>query len=755
MNELDQTKKILDVSEIDFKEILQHLRAGKKIIFITMGLGLLLSCFFVIFKAPIYQPTVLLQANNQNNSATSGLFANGLGNTAANMGIANITSEASTAQIQMTLMQTSYILQPVINSLALNIKVQPKYLPWIGHYIARQYQGDTPAPAKFWLSSFAWGGEALDVATFNVPPDNFKEKFTLRILDAEHYALYHGWSLVLKGSVNQIATSNNGKISLLVNLMRARPGTEFYLYRYSNVDTLANLQHNLQIDELSPKATTNPGNQDTGLIQLSLKSVSPMVAVNVLNTVANLATQANSKQKNRQNVQLLNFIKQEIPVAQQNLIAAEERLNRYQSANGLIDLNNQSKMLLQDFSFVDSQIIGAELNKAQLLQIYTPANPMILNAQSGIDALNQQKAKLNTLLANLPVKYQTVIDLMRDVKVYNMLYTQLLMKAQQMQITNAGLGSDLTILDLATPPDQALPSYAFLTIFVGTLLGAFIGGLIILIRHALTGGINDPYFVERELGIRTIAIVPYSPIQAKNKKLFDQGKIKSLPILTKIDNQDPAIESLRSLRTALSLMLAKKTGKCVTISGIIPQIGKSFVSVNLAAVLAESGKKVLLVDGDIRKGYLHQYFKKPIAPGLSELLSGITTLDKVIHKTEFTNLEFISCGLHAQNPGDLLLREEVPQLLGELEKYYDLIIIDTPPMLAVSDASLIAKYCAFNFIVIAAGKLQKHEVETAVKQFYAHSVQLDGNIFNFTNKNIQAASKFSYQHYYTRYYRKT
>lgn len=749
----NQTKKILDVVEIDFKEILQYLRAGRKTILIAMAVGLFVSSTLAVLRLPVYQPSALLQVSNQN-SAASGLFSGG--DAASALGLSGISSQASIAQVQMTLMQSSYILQPVINSLALNVKVKPKYFPLIGHYLARKYQGDTPAPAKLGLSSYAWGGESINVATFNVPPDNFKDEFILRVKDNKHYSLYYKGDLVLQGVINQVAVSHDGKISLLVNQIQARPDTEFYLYRYSNVDTLQALQQNLQIDELTPKASGSTFTaQETGLIQLSLKSNSPLNAVNILNAIANLSSADSSEQKARQSVQFLNFIKQEIPVAQRNLIDAQAQLNQYQAQNGLIDLNNQTKSLLQDMTFVDGQLISAELNKAQLLQIYTPQNPMVQNTESSIAALNQQKLKLNNILANLPVKYQTVIDLMRNIRVYNMLYTQLLMKAQQMQITNAGIGSDLTILELATVPDQAQPSHKMLLLFAGVFAGFIIGCFIVLLRQVIFSGITDPYWIERELGIRTIAIVPYSTIQAKNKKLFDQDKIKSLPVLAKIDNHDPAIESLRSLRTSLFLMLAQKSGKCITISGIIPQIGKSFVSVNLAAILAESGKKVLIIDGDIRKGYLHQYFKKPITPGLSELLSGgVDSLEKVIHKTEFANLDFIACGLHSQNPGDLLLRNELPQLLRELEKFYDLIIIDTPPMLAVSDASLIAKYCALNFIVVAAGKLQKHEIETAVKQFYGHGVQLDGNIFNFTNKNTQASSKFSYQHYYTRYYRK-
>ncbi len=749
-------KNAIDIAEIDIKELAQTLMVHRTLLAACLLVGFILSLMLAILKLPVYEPSALLQVSTQNNS-TSSLFSGMAGSAASAMGMGSLNASASVSQVQMALMQSSYILQPVINSLALNISVTPKYFPMIGHHIALQYEGDGVAPARFGLTSYAWGGESLVVAAFNVPPDNFKEKFTVKVIDTSHYALYEGSHLVLTGAVHKPAVSDNGKISMVITHISARPGTEFYVRRYSNVDTLQSLQNMLEIDQLTAKSSAGAasgGATDTGLIQLSLKSASPMNAVAILNAVADLSTNDSAIAKSRQSAQLLNFVKQEIPISQKNLSDAQARLNQYQADHGLIDLNSQSKSLLQSMTLIDSQIIAGQLNKAQLLQVYTPENPMVQSAEIGIDALNQQKTKLNTQLSQLPAKYQTAIDLMRNVKTYSMLYTQLLMKEQQMEITNAGMGSDLVVLESATPPDQALPTHTSLIAFAGAFAGFIIGALFILVRHALNSGISDPYLVEREFGLRTIGIVPYSDTQAKNKKLFDQKKIKSIPILAKIDNHDPAIESLRSLRTSLSLMLAKKQGKAITISGIIPQIGKSFISINLAATLAESGKKVLLIDADIRKGYLHQYFKKPMAPGLSELLSGVTQLDKALHNTEFKHLDFITCGMHEQNPGDLLLNDTLPQLLQEIERHYDFVIVDTPPMLAVSDASLIAKHCALNLIVVAAAKIQKHEVETVIKQFYGHGVQLDGTVFNFTSKNVQATSKYSHQKYYARYHRK-
>ena len=611
-----------DVAEIDLKALTQTLIAHKFILLACLFLGFVLSFTFAILKPTVYQSSALVQVTAQKDP-TFGKFS--MMAPSANLTLPAATLAAATLNNQTTLataalsneannavaaqntiagmMQSSYILQPVIDNLGLNLSVKPKYFPLIGLHIALQYQGDGAAPARFGLTSYAWGGESLIVNTFNVPSDNFKEKFIVKVIDNDHYALYEGSHLVLQGMVHKPAVNSDGTISILISKITARAGTEFYVCRYSDNDVLSNLQEMLSVTQV----TVGQFNNATSLIKLSLKNTS--------------ATNA----------------------------------------------------------------------------------PMILNAITDITSKNSAIAK-----------------------------------------------ASLMVLNPASPADP-LPSSTLLIALAGAFGGFIIGVLFILVRHAFNTGMTDPYVLEREFGLRTLAVTPWSDTQAKNKKLFDQKKLNALPILTKIASNDPTIESLDSLGASLPLILAKKQGKLITLSSPIPQVGTSFIALNLAATLAESGKKVLLLDADLRQGCLHAYFKKSITPGLSELLLGATTLDKALQPTEFKHLDFMSCGAHPTHSLNLLLSDTLPQLLLEIEKHYDFVIIDTPPILAAPDATLIAKYCALNFMVVAAGKIQTYEVEIMLKQFYNQGVQLDGTIFNFTSKEIQAASKYNHQKYYARY----
>jgi capsular exopolysaccharide synthesis family protein len=152
------------------------------------------------------------------------------------------------------------------------------------------------------------------------------------------------------------------------------------------------------------------------------------------------------------------------------------------------------------------------------------------------------------------------------------------------------------------------------------------------------------------------------------------------------------MESFRNLKASLSVSIpARKGGAVITITSSYPEDGKTTVTTNLALMFAMSDAKVVLIDADIRKGRIAKYFKCKSSPGLSDCLSGLVTLDEVLHKTKINeNLHFISCGTHSPKPYELLESEKMTQLLEELRSKFDYIVIDTPPILLVSDALAVA-----------------------------------------------------------------
>ncbi len=742
-----------EIKTIDLEELAKVLWLQKKLIAIVMGICLLLAGVIIVLKAPIYQPMALIQVNNQsaNSSGLSSLFSG-----ATSLGLSGESQQASQAQIEMSLIQSNYILEPTVQQLNLDVRIQPKYFPLIGSYIARHYQGNGIASAKMGLTSYVWGGESWSLGYFLVPVTDDQEKFKVIVEDDQTYRLFDPQgNYILTGKIGVPAQSQDGMIQILWNSLSARPGTVFYLTKLSLVATLQGLSKSLQISELAPTTGGAGGMIDTGIVQLGLKDSQPAVAVAILNTIVELTLADNLHQKQLPNIKTLAFIKKELPAVKMRLQAAEMRLHAQEAKTGVINLQGQAAALLQALAQLETQIAAVGVTQAQYAQTYTSANPVMQGINAQVAALQQQKEQLQQQIATLPMRDQEGLDLMQDVEVQKQIYMTLLTSEQQYELVNASTTGDVCILDLATVPDQPLPQYRFLILLASLFAGFILGCLIVLIRHQLKNVINDAYWAEKEFGIRTVAVLPFSQNQATAKKAYDENKTSAIGVLAAEHPEDTCVEALRSLRTSLFFALKEKQAKVVNITGVIPATGKSFVSLNLAVILAQTGKRVLLIDADMRRGYLHRYFRISHAPGLSEFLSGVVPLEKIVHTTSVNNLSFIATGIYPHNPSELLLQDDFKNMLKVLEEAFDVVLIDSPPVLAVNDASIIAKEVPINYLVIPGGQLKPQELEAAVRRFLNDGVSLSGSIFNFAKEGVEKLSGHSYHSEYTKHYQKS
>ena len=259
-------------------------------------------------------------------------------------------------------------------------------------------------------------------------------------------------------------------------------------------------------------------------------------------------------------------------------------------------------------------------------------------------------------------------------------------------------------------------------------VGGFIGVLIALVRNMMRSGIKDSTQIENELDLPVYATVPRSPVQESRNKILK--KKKTIPILAVKNSDDIAIESLRSMRTAIHFALSSARNNLITISGPAPEVGKSFISINLATILAQSDKRVLIIDADLRRGYLHKYFNLDTQPGLTELLNGQQSLDTVIRHTEVPGLSVISRGKSPANPSELLSSNQFKNLLEQMSEKFDHVIIDTPPVLAVTDGIIISQYTGVNLVIARYAKTQMKELELTLNRFEQAGVKVNGFILN-------------------------
>lgn len=729
------------IEEIDLREIASAIWREKVIVLISIATCLVLATGYLLFKTSQYESDVLIQVQDKQSSIGSNLTQD----------IANLvgtTSQISSVDVQKALLTSRYILEPVIRQLGLDVTIKPHYLPIFNHLFAHK-DSDSLVKPRFGLTKYAWGGEQLAITYLSVPYTYEQKKKALKLVVGNNktYQVFSpAGELLLEAKVGELAKTKNSHIpavSIQVESLRANPGTEFFIFKKNTAQLIDKLAKRLRISDLG---TSRVGN-NTGILQLSYANPKPQQTVAVLNAIANILVVKDTQVKSSEAEKTFEFLQQQLPISKASLDAAETKLNNYRAKSGKLDLKLESQLLLNQFSTLGQNIAELKLQKAQMLREYTSKHPFIAGIDDKIKELEKELAHLQSQIKKLPAADQIAVSLMRDVEVKNQLYMLLLNKIQEIRVVKAGTISDVHILDLAPYPNEPISKKTALVITASLLLGLMLGAGIVLLRRALSKRIEDPYWLEKNLAIDNLAIVPHSKLQETNIKAFKNKTTSSLAILAKEQPQDVAIESLRSLRTAMDLTLSTAENNIVSIIGISPGIGKSFISVNLSQVLADLDKRILLIDGDIRKGYIHHYFQQKSVPGLTELLEGQAAYDDVVYKTTSKNLAILPCGTYAKNPSELLSKKEFKQLLDKASKDYDLIIIDTAPILAVTDGIIIAKHASTNFLVVGAGEHLIQEIDISLKRLKSNQITIQGTIFN--NKRASVHTYGSAKYYYS------
>jgi len=341
-----------------------------------------------------------------------------------------------------------------------------------------------------------------------------------------------------------------------------------------------------------------------------------------------------------------------------------------------------------------------------------------------IRKIQGESKRLEGQVQGLPKTQQEVVRLMRDVQVNQELYTALMNNVQQLQVAKAGEIGNARIVDHATPSLTPVKPQKAMILALGTMLGALLGVGVIMLRRALSRGIENPQVLEGALGLPVLVTVPHSRQQ---DALLRQSK-GSLSLLATDTPEDLAIESLRSLRTSLHFTLVDTPNRVVMITGPAPEIGKSFLSANFAAVLAQGGARVLLIDGDLRKGKLHKYLGHERKGGLSEILSG--QLDWQMALKEVGGFHLIPTGALPPNPAELLMGARLGTFLKEAGTFFDYILIDTPPILAVTDAMIVGAHAGATLLTLKAGKHPLDEVRASLQRLDNAGIKPKGMVFN-------------------------
>jgi tyrosine-protein kinase Etk/Wzc len=353
---------------------------------------------------------------------------------------------------------------------------------------------------------------------------------------------------------------------------------------------------------------------------------------------------------------------------------------------------------------------------------------------------------MNQRMKGLPEQELESARLTRDVKVAAELYFLLLNKAQELSVVKSGTIGNVRILDPALQPYKPVSPKKVPVLALALLLGLATGVGLAFAKKAMDEGVDDPDEIEGRTGIPIYASVPHSDREAELSR--KRRRTEPFRILAAVDPTDLAVESLRSLRTGLQFALVEARNNVVTVGGPSPGVGKSFLSVNLAMILGSTGKRVLLVDADLRRGRMHRYFGTERGMGVTEIVSGQCTLAEAVHHQKQENLDFVSTGTLPPNPAEIVGSHRFEAFLSEASALYDLVLVDTPPILAVTDAALIARHAGVNLFVLRAGRHPMREITLAVKRLAHGGARVHGAVLNDVSATRGKYARYSYHYNY-------
>jgi tyrosine-protein kinase Etk/Wzc len=712
--------------EINLSEIVGVLRESRGLIAIVTACTLVIGSLYAFLWTPSYRADVLIQVDDDSGA---GSINDKLGDLAA------LFQAKASSDAEIELMRSRMVVGEAVSRLHLDIDAKPHYFPVVGAAYVRLTADDDLTNAPLGLNSFAWGGERISVSGFDVPPRLYGKTFRLIAQKGEHYELISpDGDVIVRGKVGELvsAQSENGPVKITVASLLARPGTRFDLTRASTQQTIAALQKDLKIVEKA---------KQSGMIGVSLDDADAELVTRIVNTIASLYVQRNVDRKSAQAEQMLAFLGEQLPQLRADLDRAEARYNEYRAKHNAVDLEEQSKLLLQTVVDNRTKIIELQQQRADLVQRYTALHPSIAAVDARIVELQGQSGKLESQIGNLPSVQQDAVRLLRDVKVSNELYTSLLNSSQQLRVIRAGQLGNVRTVDYAVEPEKPIAPKKGLAIALSALFGMFAGSCLALARRMFNRGLETPAEIEAAIELPVFAIISRSERQLALEAARRRNASKRC-VLANSAPHDIAVEGLRSLRTALKFGILKNRSGVLMFTGPRPGIGKSFISLNFAAVLAEGGEKVLLIDGDMRCGNLNGLFGLPRKPGLSELLTG-SDLANVIKRDAINGLDLISGGTMPKNPSELLMGTRLPEMLELLRKHYDYIIIDSPPVLAVTDPGLIGRHVDATLLVVRHGRHTAAELGETMRQLASAGVPLDGALITDTPARGTAYGAFS------------
>ena len=623
---------------------------------------------------------------------------------------------------EIAIIRSRKVLAPVITQHKLNIVTAPHRIPVLGTIAAGFAAKGKLSSAWFGLSSYAWGGEQINIGQLHVPVALQDKKLRLDVLRNQRYRLLdNSGRLLVDGVEGQMAHAGN--VTILIDKLIARSGESFAIEELSETTALVEFKKHLKVIQVG---------KETGVLQIAFDNSDPSLATEVTNSITQRYIDSDLTRGREAANKVLAVITGELPGLRDNLKRAEADLQDYRVASDSVQTSSESQNYLQGSIDLSRQIAELDLRRTLLLDRFERDSPVVKTQDVQLAQLREVKRAFDFRFSAMPVIDRKSVDLQRNAKAAEEIYVAMLNKANGLAVSRAGAIGNAHVVDMAIQPSTPISPRRALIVVLALVLGSILGPLFVIARRNFSSLISEPEQIERRFGLLLFGTVPNfrRMTPAEGGEQNNPGRLRKGELVAAGCSNDFTVEALRRVRTVLDSKLFEKHHRVMSITSATHVAGKTFIAANVAVLYAQAGKRVLLIDADLRSGGLSACFAMTGKEGLAELLTDGIPIERVIHSTDVPGLSVLPVGVRRINPTGDLASKTMRETVDRLTALYDLVLFDTPPILAMSDALIIARYAGVTVLVVRENAQTVFEVAEALTQMDRAGITIDGAIFN-------------------------
>ncbi len=671
------------------------------LIFSLVGVGI--GVFWGNWVRPQYSSDALLRLDVKGNKSA----ARAMGEMGA------LLEMASPADAEIEMIKSRRVLSYVVDAEALCFSAIPVgFIDRITHREGRMDLANLVLPFE---SSNGWSAEIVSETEYDLIAPN-GDRLLRGEVGVEVGTVYDGDSVIIN-----------------VSQLKGDQGKKFRLTTVSPLKAARRLAGQLKVAEKG---------KQTGVIGIRYSHRYPDRASSILNTVANVYLRQNVEMRSAEAEKTLTFLEQQLPGVKAKLDSAENRLATYRHQIGSVDMSGETQALLKKEQDLNNQILQLEQKRQEATRLFKEEHPAVQTILKQLAKVRSELGKLKSSAEKMPLTQQEVLSLQEEVAVNNAQYTSMLNNIQQLRVVRAGEVGTVRVVDYAVDdPEKTKPKKA--QILLCAVAASFmVGVLLVFLMRMLRTGVRNSLEIERETGVSVYARIPESKDRTlSEKKLLRKHRKDHIPLVA-TSPEDRASEALRSLFTAVEFSVnAEKP--VIMVAGLCAGVGKSFVSGNLAALYANTGKKVVLVDADMRRGVIHSTRRE----GFAELLAGTCDLSSAVSETEVPNLYVIGAGKAMAAPTDLLHGEGLPKVLEAIKAQFDVVVLDTPPISLVADTELLIPHVDFALYVLHYGRHSMDQINESLAKAERLSEKPKAFVMNHCENEHGGYGNYGYYYY--------